>query len=176
MFRKGVTYCGCSRFRLSEKGHCGTLLNYYAKDGMMNFCYLCGTKMIIEEDIIFCIRCKGAQFDVPQEIQLSSIHYCPLCGRSVRHTRNRVNCHGQCTFRIVVSETQSAMSQLMKYATRRKFTHCYLCGSEANNDTHHVVCSKKNCGSFKFTIRRQRGSYIDGDEPQDVRRKSNNVS
>ena len=150
--QEGAISC-CSKFILSEKDECGALLSSYARDGLMKFCYMCGNDMAVAKNITFCENCEDTlNFDVPPkilQIQLSDIQYCPLCANQVCHDDNKtVICQRGCTFRIVLKETQSAMSRLTEYATKGKVRYCYSCGSETKSETLPVVCSKNNCGSI----------------------------
>ena len=150
----GAIRC-CPQISLSDKDECAALLNSYARDGFMKFCYSCGADMIIEEDDIFCGSCQDTQtFDVPPRtrIQLSDIQHCPICAKELRRINNGVICGRECNFRVVVSGTQSAMNRLTEYAIKGRVKFCYVCGFKANGDALHVMCSQNDCLSCKIPL------------------------
>lgn len=114
VIQKGGAISCCSNFSVCAKDECGALLNCYARDGLMKFCYVCGSEMIVDEEVIFCADCQDTQtFDAPPKIQLSDIKHCPLCAKSLRPIQNGVICgEKKCTFRIVVKEAQSTSRRL----------------------------------------------------------------
>lgn len=162
--KEGKVSC-CPQFSVSEKDDCGQMLNGFARDGLMKFCYLCGTDMFIDEDFIFCGNCQETQkFDAPPDITLSDIQHCPLCSKDVRRIKNGVTCGKECRFRIIVSDTKSVMNSLTEYAVKGKVTYCYTCGSEVVNDSLHVKCSRNDCLSHKLSLQQSSTTAINPQE------------